>query len=451
MISIDILAMEKLIEKYDKPGPRYTSFPALPFWKNNLETQTWISHVGESLDAEGAIDLYIHIPFCQKLCWYCGCNRIITKNRDRSIEYIEALENEWKFYTNNFPHIKIKSIHFGGGTPTFLPNDQLNQLLGIFQNYIDESFIGSIEIDPRTVDIDQLNTLRKFGFKRASLGIQDFDEEVQIAINRIQSYELVETIVGMLRQTGFESINFDLIFGLPKQSIQSIKDTISKVSTLNPDLLAFYSYAHLPERIANQKLINEEFLPTGNEKRALYDEGKKALFENGYHEVGMDHFAKKESYLYQAFDKRKLHRSFMGYTDTKSSTLIGIGATSISNTKKSFRQNEKDVKNYIEQMSEVNIPNNQTSHNMEYSDQITNEIIQSLMCNLQADISLLKDLEIWNAIQSGLVEFEKDKLVRTESDMLYITELGRVFLRNICMIFDPYLGKKGAMRFSQTV
>ncbi len=451
MISNDIHPMDKLIEKYDRPGPRYTSFPALPFWKNDLDEDQWVEHIRESLLIEPAIDLYIHIPFCQKLCWYCGCNRIITKDQQRSNEYIQALKNEWSFYLHHFPNIEIKSIHFGGGTPTFLPAEQLNELLSIFSNHIDPEFIGSIEIDPRTVDRDQLHVLKRLGFKRASLGIQDFEEEVQIAINRIQSYSLVEGVVKMLKDTGFESINFDLIFGLPKQTVKSINDTIEKVSNLDPDLLAFYSYAHLPERIANQKLINEEFLPVGKDKRELYEKGKAALFKAGYFEVGMDHFAKSESYLYKAFDNKKLHRSFMGYTDTKSSTLIGLGATSISNTRTSFRQNEKDVKSYVDQMAQTALPVNQTSHVLSSSDQVTNDIIQSLMCNLQADITLLREVEMWSFIESGLNEFEKDKLLRIDDDMLYITEIGRIFLRNICMVLDPYLGEKGALRFSQTV
>lgn len=451
MISIDIPLMKNLIEKYDRPGPRYTSFPALPFWKNDLSTEKWLEHIELSLEQQGHADLYIHIPFCQKLCWYCGCNRIITKNTERSQEYIQSLINEWKFYTQNIDNIKLKSIHFGGGTPTFLPAEQLRELLSIFKPHLHDDFIGSIEIDPRTVNKEQIEVLREFGFHRASLGIQDFDRDVQTSINRIQSYELVEGVVKMLRESGFDSINFDLIYGLPKQSLQSVKRTIELVSKLSPDLLAFYSYAHLPDRIPNQKLIDESSLPTGNLKRELYEAGKKTLFECGYYEVGMDHFAKKTNYLYQAFDKKKLHRSFMGYTDAKSSTLIGLGATSISNTDYSFRQNSKDVKDYTEQMSKIRLPENQTSHELNPADQIINEVIQNLMCNLQADISKIESLEIWKDIQLGLDEFSKDGLTNLENNVLHITETGRVFLRNICMIFDPYLGAKGAMRFSQTV
>jgi len=443
--------MEKLINKYDRPGPRYTSFPALPFWKNNLTTDMWVEHIGESLNLEGAIDLYIHIPFCQQLCWYCGCNRIITKNTERSNEYINALVKEWSFYTSSFPNIRIKSIHFGGGTPTFLPAQQLETLLNNFQDYLTEDFVGSIEIDPRTVNQDQINILRNSGFKRASLGIQDFDSDVQSSINRIQSFELVFSVVEQLRNSGFQSVNFDLIYGLPKQTTHSIKKTISLVSELDPDLLAFYSYAHLPERISNQKLINEDDLPQGNEKRSLYECGKEALFKAGYYEVGMDHFAKAQNYLYKAFNNKKLHRSFMGYTDTKSTTLLGIGATSISNTQQSFRQNEKDVKKYVEQMQSLLLPHNQTSHDMSHLDIIINKLIQDLMCNLEAKFTDISSEEIWPNILLGLKEFERDGLLFIEDEKIYITNLGRVFLRNICMVFDPYLGKKGALRFSQTV
>lgn len=442
--------MEKLIKKYDTPGPRYTSFPALPFWQNNLSSHLWMEHIQGDAETSG-IDLYIHIPYCQKLCWYCGCNRIITKNKDKAKEYIKALKNEWNYYLSYLPNIKINSIHFGGGTPTFLPAKDLEDLLGKFKPSFAEKFLGSIEIDPRTVDRKQLEVLKRFGFQRASLGIQDFDETVQKQINRIQPYSLVEDVVNLLREYDFNSINFDLIFGLPGQTISSIQDTVNKVSSLNPDLLAFYSYAHLPERIPNQKLIKSDLLPTGREKRELYEEGKKALFQAGFFEVGMDHFAKEHSYLYQAYKNKNLFRSFMGYTDTKSDTLIGLGATSISNSPMSFRQNEKDVGKYIEQMHAVTLPRAETSHSMTSSDQIIFQVIQEIMCNDQTDLTDLATLGEWPHILKGLEEFEVDGLVELEQFNLKITEIGKIFIRNICMIFDPYLGQKGALRFSRTI
>ena len=443
--------MEKLIKKYDKPGPRYTSFPALPFWSNNLKNSKWIEHIGESICEEKGIDLYIHIPYCQKLCWYCGCNRIITKNRDKSNEYIKALKNEWNYYLDKFPDIKINSIHFGGGTPTFLPSVELESILDHFTSNKSSNFLGSIEIDPRTVDEEQIKILSNHGFNRASLGIQDFDILVQKNINRIQSFELVNDIVNLLKKHNFSSINFDLIFGLPGQTPETIKSTIKKVSILDPDLIAFYSYAHLPERIQNQKLINESLLPKSHQKRELYEVGKAELIKAGYHEIGMDHFAKESSYLYQAYNNKKLHRSFMGYTDRKSDVLIGLGATSISNTSQSFRQNEKDVSKYLDQVSTMNIPKAVTSHTMKSSDIKTFEIIQNLMCNGQAELSTIKDLKEWKHISNGLKEFESDGLITASENTISVTELGVIFVRNLCMIFDPYLGNKGAMRFSQTI
>ncbi len=442
----------KLIDKYKKKGPRYTSYPPIPFWNKITDQTKWLKHINEGMQKNNNIDLYIHIPFCESLCYYCGCHRTITKNHDVEVPLLNSIIKEWSLYLANFKQTpQINSLHLGGGTPTFLSPINLNHLLQSFEPYKSKTFVGSIEIDPRTCQREHLEVLKKFGFKRLSLGIQDFDSNVQKSINRYQDSKLVRLIVEQARSMGFDSINFDLIYGLPKQSLKSIEDTIEEVIKLNPDQIAFYSFAHLPDKIKNQKLIKSEDLPNPELKRMIYDHGKELLERNGFIEIGMDHFAKKDSYLANALIQKKLHRNFMGYTDKKTELLIGLGPSSISDSSKSFRQNEK---NFSEYQNQVNLGILPHSHGHEHSmtDVKTQQIILDLLCHQKANLEELSSLPYSEKIMKEIEEFQNDGLVSFESDQLHISSLGKIFSRNIAMSFDSYLREQTEKElFSSTI
>jgi oxygen-independent coproporphyrinogen III oxidase len=439
--------MTNLIEKYGKAGPRYTSFPPVPFWNEAPSQSDWFDHISLTYGKDMGIDLYIHIPFCESLCFYCGCHRTITKNKDRGLEYAEYIIKEWDIYEKNLGELKLNSLHFGGGTPTFLSPNTLKKLLSRFSHSFTEDFLGSIEIDPRTCEEEHLKVLKEFGFKRVSLGIQDFDEKVQKSINRFQSVKLIDDLVSKIKDYEFESINFDLIYGLPNQTKESITNTIKEVKDLNPDLIAFYSYAHLPDKLKNQKLINEDELPLGEAKRELYELGKKLLIENGYIEIGLDHFAKPSNYLGESFNSKTLKRNFMGYTDKKSENLVGLGVSSISNSKHSFIQNEKEIKKYMEYLDNNTLPITK-GHILTQSDIISSEIIHDLMCNGVANISKVSSTAILNKLE----EMKTDGILDLNDNELKISNEGHPFIRNVAMVFDQYLvDKRENIVFSQTI
>lgn len=447
-----MLSLKELILKYNRPGPRYTSYPPVPFWNNTPTEADWITHIQKNYQEELGIDLYVHVPFCESLCYYCGCNRTITKNHNVEDSYLAALLKEWSIYKEKLGFIpKVNSLHFGGGTPTFLSPENLKKLIiNLLQNK-SESFIGSIEIDPRTCRDEHLEVLSLLNINRISLGIQDFDPLVQKAINRDQSPAMVAELVDKLRARKFDSINFDLIYGLPNQSLDSISETIKIVSKLRPDLIAFYSYAHLPDKIKNQRLIKDSELPTPDLKRELYDSGKKQLIENGYIDVGMDHFALPTSYLYKAMISKKLHRNFMGYVDKKSSILIGLGSTSISDSSLSFVQNIKDVKAY-EQKTSLGVLPIEIGHTHNDDDLLIQEIILQLMCHDEINLNVTKKLPHWENIQDELRSFEEDGILEIKDDQIRITKIGKGFVRNVAMSFDYYLREHATkVKFSQTI
>ncbi len=440
-----------LIEKYNRPGPRYTSYPPVPYWNNAPDEQKWIQHIKMNYSADEGVDLYVHVPYCEKLCFYCGCNRTITKNHDVEDPYLQMVLKEWSLYREKLGFTpKINSLHFGGGTPTFLSPKNLKILIQELTKEKTTSFIGSIEIDPRTCQDEHLEVLVEMGIKRVSLGIQDFDPFVQNAINREQSVEMVEKLVKKLRELNFSSINFDLIYGLPKQNLKTISTTIEIVSRLKPDLIAFYAYAHLPDRIKNQRLIKEEDLPSPTLKRELYESGKKILKSYGYDDIGMDHFALPESYLAKAKKENKLHRNFMGYVDKKSKVLIGLGPTSISDSSGSFVQNEKNIDHYKKKVLEGRLPI-ASGHTHTEEDLLIQEIILQLMCSgsVRFDSKRIPD---WDAIQQELKNFAADGLLNFDQNTLHISEQGKPFMRNVAMSFDYHLRRKTpTVKFSQTI
>ena len=444
--------LNHLIQKYNRPGPRYTSYPPVPFWNKAPNEAKWISHIKSSYQEDVGVDLYVHVPFCESLCYYCGCNRTITKNHKVEDSYLAALLKEWEIYKTKLGFsVKINSLHFGGGTPTFLSPKNLETLISTLLVHKTKDFIGSIEIDPRTCSDEHLEVLNRFGIKRVSLGIQDFDPIVQKAIHRDQSPEMVKVLVDKLRHHQFSSINFDLIYGLPKQSLETISKTIELVGEMKPDLIAFYSYAHLPERIKNQRLINESDIPGPELKRELYETGKKLLLALGYEDIGMDHFALPSSFLYKVKIEKKLHRNFMGYVDKKSSVLIGLGPTSISDSSLSFVQNCKDLKAYESLVQRGELPF-EIGHTHNKHDLRIQEIILEMMCHNEVVILNKESIPHWSEIEHELRAFAADGIIKMENDQILVTPAGKGFVRNIAMSFDHYLREQEShVKFSSTI
>ncbi|MBD66019.1 MAG: oxygen-independent coproporphyrinogen III oxidase [Halobacteriovoraceae bacterium] len=440
----------ELLKKYNIPTPRYTSYPTVPFWKNNISEQDRFDILSQ-YDLSQGVDLYIHIPFCQQLCWYCGCNRVISKDQEKMRIYVQSIMDEWKIYIQKYPLIKIKSLHFGGGTPNNLSNENFSLLLAFFKPYIASDFIGAIELDPRVLNKDFLYLLKEYGFKRLSMGIQDFDPKVQKVINRVQPFELIKVICGWIKEIGFESFNFDLIYGLPKQNTKSITQTLEFVKMLSPDLMALYSYAHLPTQLKNQKLINEDDLPSPQAKQELYKKAKMGLEYLGYQEIGLDHFAMPNSFLGKAKEKRTLTRSFMGYTDKKSDVLIGLGASAISQTPESFVQNPKDLITYQYAIANSQIKINK-SHYLSTDEKLEAQIIAELMCYSRIEPKQYQRFKRNNQIIQEIDQLRRDGLIELSNEGLSVTEIGKPFLRNIASVFDGHLRSTRALgkNFSST-
>lgn len=444
--------MKNLLEKYNRQGPRYTSYPPVPFWKNKPTEMEWVNHLQMNYHAETGMDLYVHIPFCEKLCYYCACNRVITKNKGVQEHFIELLLTEWAMYKNllGFTPV-INSLHFGGGTPTFLSPENLEILIHALTTKKTAGFVGSIEIDPRVTTKEHLECFKRNNITRVSLGIQDFDKDVQKAINRMQSFEMVESLVKEMRLLNFESINFDVIYGLPKQNINSIEETFRLIRKLKPDLIAFYSYAHLPDKIKNQRLINEDDLPKAEVKLSLYEKGKELLAMDGYHDVGMDHFALPHNFLFIAKNENKLHRNFMGYVDKKSPILLGLGPTSISDSSMSFMQNEKGLSEYELRLKRGELPL-AIGHTHNQDDLNVQKIILDLMCTDESILESPENLPYWPEVQLELTNMASDGILNFQNKKLTILPEGKKFTRNIAMAFDYYFREKMPLtKFSKTI
>lgn len=436
---------QEIIQKYNIPVPRYTSFPAVPYWNGAPSESNWINHLTENYDPNKGLELYLHIPYCQQLCYYCGCHRIISKKRERGDEYVDYLLKEWHLYQKKLAplEIKISSIHLGGGTPNFLSVSAMKKLFGkLSSNFSTQNFKGSIEVDPRTCEKEQLETLREFGFTRLSMGIQDFDPVVQKAIGRLQSFEQVSKLCEYAREIGFDDINFDLIYGLPYQTQATVQKTIEQVLELSPYQIAFYSYAHLPQKLKNQNLIPEEALPHGAEKRALYESGKKQLAMAGYEEIGLDHFALSESQLSQAKREGKLRRNFMGHTLNVSPIILGLGVSSISSSTISFAQNAKALKDYYSQLDQKILPiENGHTHSLE--DQRRETLLQDFFAKEKIQIGSWKSFQDHQFIETKLADLEEDQLIEVQDHHFVVTKEGRPFMRNIASVFDNYYQQKG--------
>ncbi len=450
-----------LLQKYNVPGPRYTSYPTVPYWEeDNFNYKTWLDTLKKSFvesNSKEGISLYIHLPFCESLCTFCGCNKRITKNHELENPYIEAVLKEWALYCKILGEKPlIKEIHLGGGTPTFFSPANLEHLInGIFE--LAERAKGyefSFEGHPNNTTREHLVKLYNLGFRRVSFGVQDYSEKVQKAIHRIQPFHNVAKVTFWAREIGFTSIGHDIIFGLPFQEIENVIDTIEKTKSLQPDRLAFYSYAHVPWIKGNgQRGFKDEDIPKDDKKRLLYETGKKLLFKNGYHEIGMDHFALKTDSLYESYQNGKLHRNFMGYSSSKTQLMIGLGVSSISDSWYSFAQNVKTLEDYYQHLENDKLPILK-GHLLTKEDLIIRKHILNLMCQFETSWKNKADyFEEIPAILDQLNEMEKDGLVIIKKDKIKVTEAGKPFVRNICMAFDLRLKRKAPETelFSMTI
>jgi len=450
-----------LTQKYNVPGPRYTSYPTVPYWNEaDFTSEKWITTLKQSFsesNSKNGISLYIHLPFCESMCSFCGCNKRITKNHSVEEKYIQAVLKEWEMYCDLLPEKPvIKEIHLGGGTPTFFSKENLESLInGIFKNAVKAAnHEFSFEGHPNNTTYEQLKKLYELGFRRVSFGVQDYSATVQKAINRIQPFHNVAKVTFWAKEIGYTSIGHDIIFGLPFQTIEDVIDTVEKTNSLKPDRLAFYSYAHVPWIKGNgQRGFNDENLPKDSEKRKLYEIGKKLLIQNGYHEIGMDHFALTDDSLYKAAHNGNLHRNFMGYSASKTQVMIGLGVSSISDSWYSFAQNTKSLEEYYEILESDQLPVVK-GHILSAEDLIIRKHILNLTCELETSWSgeSLNFAELPEVI-IALKEIENDNLIVVESNKIKITEEGRPFVRNICMAFDLHLKRKSPETnlFSMTV
>ncbi|WP_104498081.1 oxygen-independent coproporphyrinogen III oxidase [Acinetobacter indicus] len=450
-----------LVQKYNVPGPRYTSYPTVPYWEEaSFSREAWQQSLqrafAESNASEG-ISLYIHLPFCESLCTFCGCHKRVTKRHEVEQPYIQAVLKEWDLYCQLLPdRPMIKEIHLGGGTPTFFSVAHLQQLIqGILAKAIvapEHEF--SFEGHPNNTTREHLQALYDLGFRRVSYGVQDYNEKVQKAIHRIQPYEHVQRVTDWARDIGYTSISHDLVFGLPFQNLDDVLHTIQQTTQLNPDRLAFYSYAHVPWIKGNgQRGFKDDDVPKDELKRTLYEEGKKKLLAHGYHEIGMDHFALKSDAMYQAFQQGSLHRNFMGYTASKTQLMIGLGLSSISDSWYSFAQNEKTLEDYYARLEQNEIPVFR-GHVLTAEDLMIRRHILNLMCSFQtswADPEM--QFQELPEVLKQLEEMQEDGLLTLFEDHLQVTEQGKPFVRNICMAFDLRLKRKvpSTRIFSMTI
>jgi oxygen-independent coproporphyrinogen-3 oxidase len=434
--------MNHLIEKYNSAVPRYTSYPAVPFWDALApEQEQWKKLVKTRFDSSNekeGISVYIHLPFCESLCTYCGCNTRITTNHKVETPYIQAVLKEWYLYLELFgTKPRIKELHLGGGTPTFFNAIRLKQLIETILStaVLCEDASLSFEAHPNNTSDEHLKVLYQLGFRRISLGIQDFDEDVQHVVNRVQTYESVKYVTEKAREIGYTSVNYDLIYGLPLQTERSIKKTIEKVIQLYPDRIAYYSYAHVPWLKPGQRKFTESDLPEGTTKRNLYEQGRIAFEEAGYVEIGMDHFSLPDDPLYISKKDGRLHRNFMGYTNHPTELLIGLGASAISDTWTGFAQNEKKVENYYKKIEEGIFPFFK-GHMLSAQDQIFRKHILDLMCRGETILDTTKPDEAMDQVIERLKELANDQLIEVPSQHVIVTSIGKTFLRNICLAFD---------------
>jgi len=446
-----------LINKYNRSGPRYTSYPTA----NNFSELSLEDYKQQSVLSNRrrtSISLYCHIPFCDTVCYYCGCNKVVTKDKSRAEPYIDALFKEIEIQSSLFDKERlVEQMHFGGGTPTFFSGKQIIRLSNKLQQSFNFSPSGeySIEIDPRGIDEDLMESLAMARFNRISLGVQDFDLEVQKAVNRVQSFKQTKAVVELSRKNGFKSISIDLIYGLPRQSKDTFKRTLERVKELRPDRISLFNYAHLPELFKPQRRIVAEELPSPSEKLNIFHYSLEYLTGLGYIYIGMDHFALPDDPLAIAQSDGNLYRNFQGYSTHSECDIVGLGLSSIGQVADSFSQNEKSLEKYYQALKSGQLPINKGLI-INQDDKIRRALIMELICHFEVNISRLEErysIKFMNYFADSLeklVEMQNDGLVELKSDSIKVMDRGKLLVRNICMLFDSYL-ELSDTSFSKTI
>jgi oxygen-independent coproporphyrinogen-3 oxidase len=452
-----------LLRKYDRPGPRYTSYPTAPIWNGEVDSKSYRETLkAASTQTEKPLAIYCHIPFCRRRCFYCGCNTYVSNSQQRADEYLDRLIHEIETVANLLGSRRtVSQLHFGGGTPTFLDIAGLEKIIGVFEKHFTftDGHEKSIELDPRVTTVEQLEFLVSRGFNRASLGVQDFDPSVQKAAGRIQPEDQVKAIYDHCRRLGFKGINFDLIYGLPNQNVDGFAKTIDKVIAMRPDRVAVYSFAYLPNLKAHQRLISPAALPTTDIKYRLFAQSIERFTSAGYRQIGMDHFALPDDELSLAQDDGRLHRNFMGYTVHAAEDMIGFGMSAIGYVENGFFQNHSKLDEYKQAVVDGGLAVYR-GMKLSHDDLVRQYVIASLMCNFRLRFDALQrrfDVDYnqyFPQQHEKLAPFIEDSFITVTENGLDITPLGRTFVRNIAMTFDAYLdfpqeGKRPT--FSRTI
>jgi oxygen-independent coproporphyrinogen-3 oxidase len=452
-----------LIRRYDTFGPRYTSYPTAVQFTSAFNLEDYLGGVKHSNEdpIPSPLSLYLHIPFCDTICYYCGCSKVITKDKSKAAHYIDLLKQEIKLQGALFARDRVVTqIHWGGGTPTFLSDNEIYEIIECLRDNFnvpaDNEVEFGIEVDPRSVDQQRLKNLNNLGFNRISFGVQDFDSDVQQAVNRVQSNEQIKQHIADSRKLHYQSINIDLMYGLPRQSVHSFSKTLDITIELNPDRIAIYNYAHLPEMFKPQRRINEDELPSAEEKLNIMQLCIDKLQDAGYVYIGMDHFAKASDALVKAQQEGSLHRNFQGYSTHADCDMIAMGVTAISRIGDNYSQNVRTIDEYESYLKQNKIPVFRGIE-LENDDILRREIINQLMCNNRLDITKLEKkwgIDFQHYFKSSLENLQKmvdDGLLNIEKTKITITTSGRLLARSICMQFDRYLQEKNNNRFSRVI
>lgn len=439
-----VLTQSELLRKYDVATPRYTSYPTVPCWEtSSFHSDRWqetVASTFEESNDDAGISLYIHLPFCERLCTYCACTTRITQNHKVEIPYIQAILKEWETYKRLFGRRpKVREIHLGGGTPTFFSPQNLQWLVSYLLEDVDvhPQYEFSFEGHPNNTTREHLSTLFELGFSRVSFGVQDLDERVQKTINRIQPFGNLQRVTNQARETGYESVSFDLVYGLPFQNPFTVSDTIDQVLLLKPDRLSFYSYAHVPWLKPGQRGYADADLPSGSLKRHLYEIGRYKLRKAEYEDIGMDHFALRHDALFKAHRSHKLHRNLMGYTTSNTDLLVGLGASAISDGKYAYAQNFKKVKDYVASVKETGLAIAK-GHLMTEEDMLIRRCISEISCQGELSPELLHQV-VSRPILDKLIEMEQEGILYLYDGGLKVRTAGEPFIRNICSVFDKRL------------
>ena len=450
-----------LIRRYDLAGPRYTSYPTAAQFDGHIGSFDLLHALRESRKALRPLSLYVHVPFCANICYYCACNKVITKDRGRALPYLQRLEQEIQLIACHLdPAQKVEQLHFGGGTPTFLSHDELRQLMAqlrkSFNLLDDDSGDYGIEIDPREADWSTMGLLRELGFNRVSIGLQDLDPAVQRAVNRLQSLEETRAVIDAARTLQFRSINIDLIYGLPRQTPDNFARTVEEVINLQPDRLSVFNYAHLPERFLPQRRINSDELPTPAQKLEMLQRTIEQLTAAGYRYIGMDHFALPDDELAIAQEESTLQRNFQGYTTHGHCDLIGLGVSAISQIGDLYCQNSNDLNQYQNALASTQLATNRGLL-CNADDRVRRAVIQQLICRFNVEFAEIEQAfnidfrgyfgKLWPQLQG----MAADGLIELNNDRINVLPAGRLLVRSVCMVFDAYLEEQNRQRFSRVI